>query len=665
MAPEGISNSKDDNEPLSSRTKRRTSDVSVGSPMPKSSVSNRTHHHFAEEISIATDSQDDSSAAGEMPGRNKSEIPALVKPTKLNTQEHSLQPATDSAAAKGEAPAQSFSVSTPVVGSVSRPNTPMTGVSRTSDSSLRQPRVLRVIETPKSDIPKNETPSPSATQSVSSIQIKKHSRRPSLSSLSRPDTPGDFGSEGDPSYTSASVSRANSPPPSKIGSAPVRTVSKSQAKKERRQKAKDAEAKKYEAASTLTEEPVQAPIVGRKRKNKKSPAEPQSSVSTDSKDEANKVNETEKPAKSRNTAVSEADDQKGEASKKGRAKDKISTVAKTETDEENAYEQNKPANNTIDQMIKDSESSGIPIKDLFVERTSSLQTLLSQLHKSGDMDLNEHPLFNPSNLGQRVDMKCSAADYEILKHPIELTDENRRALLRGEPVRINGQMDGSSSLQKDRCLISPRGCILRHLSPEEEDRYLTLEKSISRTFDPFQDYPAAPITEPDATNRAGGLDALFATPENFNIFWVDEASRSLAPSPSGNAPLSSTDVSVSSVQGVPPNILSAMEADSTRSHHLAIANTAELVNVTAASVRSFAAATAKHMLGAAGMAMSSVPDLDDVAGMTDEELRSFAMKSQKELEGSRKELDTIDKKLSGLVKRNKKLAQQALATTEA
>ena len=105
-----------------------------------------------------------------------------------------------------------------------------------------------------------------------------------------------------------------------------------------------------------------------------------------------------------------------------------------------------------------------------------------------------------------------------------------------------------------------------------------------------------------------------------------------------------------------------MEADSTRTHNWAIANTAELMNATATSVRSFAAATAKHMLGAAGVVMGNLPDLDDVVGMTDEELRSFAIKSQKELEASRKELDAVDKKLAALVKRNKKLASQALAT---
>lgn len=169
------------------------------------------------------------------------------------------------------------------------------------------------------------------------------------------------------------------------------------------------------------------------------------------------------------------------------------------------------------------------------------------------------------------------------------------------------------------------------------------------------------------TNRGGGLDALFATPENFNVCWVDDAATtgfsSTAASLAGTEnPTAITTRSTAPVNVTPPNVLSAMEADSTRSHNWAVSNTADLVNATAASVRSFAAATAKHMLGAAGVVMGNIPDLDDVVGMTDEELRSFAVKSQKDLETSRKDLDSVDKKLNALVKRNKKLAQQALAT---
>lgn len=532
----------------------------------------------------------------------------------------------------------------------SRPNTPMTGVSRLSDSSApRQHRVLRVVDTPKTETP----PPVSANQSVSSNQAtaKARSRIPSISSNSRPETPGDGGSEVD-QYTSASVSRANSPPASsRIGSAPVRSMTKSQAKKERRQKAKEAEAKKIETASVLAEEPVIAPIIGRKRKTKKAPA------STNAGPSSAAAESTAEPAKSNEAAVKSVD----EKAQKEKAQDKQPKESKPSPTEEKApVSDAKPAeetwrsNNTVEQMLKDAEASENSVKELFSERTHPLQMLLSQLHRSGTLDLNNHPLFNPANLSQRFDMKCLAEDYETLKHPIELTDEDRKTLLRGEPVRINAD----SNMLKDRCLISPRGCVLHHLSPEEEERYLALEKSIAWTVDSFQEYPAAPITEPDTTNRGGGLDALFATPENFNLCWVDDAAAGLT----SGSPTASFSGTENIAPGNPPNVLSAMEADSTRTHNWAIANTAELVNATAASVRSFAAATAKHMLGAAGVVMGHIPDLDDVVGMTDEELRSFAIKSQKELETSRKELDSIDKKLNALVKRNKKLAQQALAT---
>lgn len=630
--------------PPSSRVKN-VSQISLGSPVPKSAQKARSQ------------SKDELTPIGDT--RESSSTTTKSKPMKLDLPINTAQP-SESSLSKAETSIQSAHGQAPPSAIGSRPNTPLTGVSRMSDSSIpRQHRVLRVVDTPK-----NETPPPvSANQSISSnpITAKARSRRPSISSLSRPETPGDGGSEGD-QYTSASVSRANSPPASsRIGSAPVRSMTKSQAKKERRQKAKEAEAKKHEAV--LVEEPVQAPIVGRKRKTKKAPAstnEPSSAVAADIPEPGH---EPEQPAKTEQEPIEKGVDEKSEAVKKTKAKEKPSKeekpspVAEKVPDADTKIgEEAWRAENTVEQMLKDAESGGGSIKELFTERTHSLQALLAQLHMSGVLDLNNHPLFNPANLSQRFDMKCSADDYEGLKHPIELTDEDRRTLLRGEPIRINADSD----MLKDRCLISPRGCILHHLSPEEEERYLALEKSIVWAIDSFQNYSAVPITEPDVTNRGGGLDALFATPENFNICWVGDASAGLSPaSPTTSGPGNSIPPATT----VPPNVLSAMEADSTRSHNWAIANTAELVNATAASVRSFAAATAKHMLGAAGVVMGNIPDLDDVVGMTDEELRSFAVKSHKELETSRKELDSIDKKLNALVKRNKKLAQQALATT--
>ncbi|KAJ5478920.1 hypothetical protein N7530_004429 [Penicillium desertorum] len=261
------------------------------------------------------------------------------------------------------------------------------------------------------------------------------------------------------------------------------------------------------------------------------------------------------------------------------------------------------------------------------------------MHKSGELDLNKSALFNPSNLSQRTDMKCTAEDYDYLQCPNELTEEDRKTLLRGEPVRIG------DDFLKTRCLITPRGCVLRHLEPEEEERYLELEKNMAGISDPF-------MIGDDASNPSGGLEALFANPEKFNICWVDDMPTRLG----ATSPSSSLEAAESVI---PPNVLSAMEADSTRNHDWAVANSAEFLNTTSAAVRSFAAVTAQHMLGNPGM-VGTNPTLDDVAGLTNEELKELSGRSQKDLELTRKEMDSLDKKFAALLRRNKKLQQQAL-----
>ena len=148
----------------------------------------------------------------------------------------------------------------------SEPATPATIPMQTSaPNSARktQPKTIRLTETSK-----HEIPSPSTVPSQGSGQA---SRRPSITSLNRPETPV---SEkiSDNVSTSASISRANSPPPSKVGFAPARWMTKSQQKKERQERAKKAEEesiKKEEPATKVEEAVVQAPIVGRKKKTKR------------------------------------------------------------------------------------------------------------------------------------------------------------------------------------------------------------------------------------------------------------------------------------------------------------------------------------------------------------------------------------------------------------
>ncbi|KAJ5923360.1 hypothetical protein N7454_008605 [Penicillium verhagenii] len=618
----------------SSARNKDASQISLGSPIAKPIRKPRLNT----KIDISGFTDDKETGGSDSPLVGSKATPATLSMPLSSQETSSVQ---SERALSGTFAARADSVSA-VSAIASRPNTPFTTTSRVSDSSIpRQTRILRVVDTPKHETSRLVGTTPSATTSVAGTG-RLGSPRHSISSLSRPDTPGDFGSEID-TYHSGSVSRSGSPPASsRIGSAPVRAVTKSQAKKERRQKAKEADAKKAEVS--VAEEPVQAPIIGRKRKTKKAP-----SSAPETTDIALAPAETMSPVKPIKTFVElpKKAEPKMESPKKVKVKEVVVVEeSKAPSVEDEPIEPKTPpepwhSQNTVEQLIKDSEQSGRSIKDLFMQRTKALHVLLAEMHRDGDLDLNNSSLFNPANLSQRVDMKCTSGDYEELKQPTELTEEHRKALLRGEPIRV-----GTQSL-KNRLLITPRGCLLRHLELDEEERYLRMEKNRNGMVDPF-------TVGDDSSNINGGLEALFVSPEKYNICWVDDAVAQMG----STSPVLETSDSI-----IPPNVLSAMEADSTRSHDWAVAHSAELLQTTTAAVRSFAAATAKQMLGSAGLPGTN-PTLEDVAAMTDEELKNLTSKSQKDLESTRKEMELVDKKFNGLLRRNKKLQQQALSIAE-
>ncbi len=147
---------------------------------------------------------------------------------------------------------------------LSQPATPETAASQASapsDVRQRQPRTMKVPP-----LPKPEASSPGMAANLS----KEASRRPSFTSIHRPETPTSEKISDTISYTS--TSRANSPPPSKAGSVPVRQISKTQQKRERQARAKQAEqidgSSKAEEPAARVEE-VQAPVIGRKKKTRK------------------------------------------------------------------------------------------------------------------------------------------------------------------------------------------------------------------------------------------------------------------------------------------------------------------------------------------------------------------------------------------------------------
>ena len=145
----------------------------------------------------------------------------------------------------------------------SQPPTPSTAVSQASISSAIRLTQSRTITLSKSEV---QPVSPSI--STSETTSKQASRRPSMTSVHRSGTPLDERISDNASFTSTSISRANSPPV-RVGSAPVRKMTKSQQKKERQARARLAEGvvKADEPAPKVEE--IQAPILGRKKKTKK------------------------------------------------------------------------------------------------------------------------------------------------------------------------------------------------------------------------------------------------------------------------------------------------------------------------------------------------------------------------------------------------------------
>ena len=150
---------------------------------------------------------------------------------------------------------------------LSQPSTPAANTAQPSASNSARKSQNRAIQV--TDVPKQEASSPGAIALQTSTQT---SRRPSLTSLNRPETPLSEKVSDNLSFTSASISRTNSPPPTRVGSAPTRRVTKSQQKKERQERAKKAgevATQKEEPVSRSEEPVVQAPIIGRKKKTKK------------------------------------------------------------------------------------------------------------------------------------------------------------------------------------------------------------------------------------------------------------------------------------------------------------------------------------------------------------------------------------------------------------
>ena len=335
---------------------------------------------------------------------------------------------------------------------VSQPETPLTAVSQPpgiGSSRQTQARAFRVVATPKAETPQGApTASPSVT-SATDIPAKQASRRGSLSSLNPPGTPASERISDNVSLTSTSMSRANSPPPGKVGSATARHVSKSQQKKERQLRAKQAEevAKVEEAPAKVVEEPVQAPIIGRKKKTKK-PATRETTEST--------------PAITRPTSPTLAGEKAG---------DKDETAPST------------PVRAVVESEADTPISPAGASEQQHRKSPVNAASIFSMLQSRAELSSTASEVFKPVlGLNHRFEIDPNILDHGPEVGPLPtLSDIHTQQIEQGEAICVEQPNTNK------RVIVLPDRRTLRGLTADQARRYLQLRKQALNTNQKLHD----------------------------------------------------------------------------------------------------------------------------------------------------------------------------------
>ncbi|MCJ1392877.1 transcriptional repressor general negative regulator of transcription subunit 4 [Xylographa bjoerkii] len=344
---------------------------------------------------------------------------------------------------------------------LSQPGTPGTAVSQSSASPLHRQapsRTIRVIQTPKTETPRAETPPrhpPLANTASTPVGLtnRRLSRQPSLSSLYQPDTPANETVSDNMSLTSTSLSRPGSPPIGKVGSAPVRLNTKSQQKKDRQARARKVEESRQTeestASTTLHDEPVQAPIVGRKKKTKKSRLQ----TSTDSLSLGSGP-----PSPYRQDERTQDDVKPVMPTSHGDGRTGSSNTKKTK------HEKNEKAmNEGIPDIVPDTPTE---LVDKSRKNQLSAAVIFAELQKAGEIVSSALDLFrNVPGMNHRFEF--NEIDLAEKDKVPPISDAQRRLLDQGKSICLQ-------LTTNKYAVVLPNWRILRGFSREQAERYMNL-----------------------------------------------------------------------------------------------------------------------------------------------------------------------------------------------
>ena len=328
----------------------------------------------------------------------------------------------------------------------SRPQSP--SIASDSARKVTAPRTLRLTTA----VPPPAPVVAPAIRTLPAAASRLPSRQPSIASIQPPGTPGSEHVSDDISVTSTSLSRANTPPPptsSRVGSAYVRQNTKSQQKKLRQEKARQATEEILTKDVQTIVEPIQEAITSRKKKSKS--AKPAT------------------PAAATPTAVTPVPSRP--ASPKMKAKpeeppkvEKPATPVKVETPPPPP-----PAPVTPVKAPTPPPPAALTPASLIAELRSEHGSL------AGAFDAFFRPFaqtvahYKPTQQPTSADL---TAENAIPPHQPELQKEDIDVLLSGNAWR---PMTDEQQRLWERLVISPSGTIIRHMEPQLEERFLAME----------------------------------------------------------------------------------------------------------------------------------------------------------------------------------------------
>ncbi|PHH65919.1 hypothetical protein CDD81_867 [Ophiocordyceps australis] len=362
-----------------------------------------------------------------------------------------------------------------------------TPVTRTDSPVTRAaPRSIRVLPLSKADAAAMPSPAPSAASKA-------------VSASHGPETPASEVVSDTASLVSASasVSRAGSPPLGKIGSAAVRPTTKSQQRKQRKEAARQETKIISEAPKAEPEE--HAPLIGRKKKQKKqkaakSPVQETASTQGAAKEEKQAEAESLAEAKAQPSQGPDDETEKEECKgkmAKGESHKKASKAKSTERDtKQPTRRRSNEAMTTQPDKAAQEEKPQPAVSSIFADIRNGLWTkvwdklFLTKPVSASSLRPEHSNASGPSQGGvcgtPGAPMKPGYCKDCACKCS-EIHEEDLATLAAGKAVRKRLHADGS------RMLITPNGDCIRGLTEEEEEAFLVLQAAIASTAE----HPAA------------------------------------------------------------------------------------------------------------------------------------------------------------------------------